>query len=238
MTPITSGEASGLASAPCSSAPATPSAAPTTSASRVRGSRSCQHDLAAAGPASACAGAARRGRRGAARGPRRAPATRDRGEPPATRAATSDDARTAAAADARSPVVQELRLRTSRIVCADVGARLQQRVVGGDVDAPVPRPSSSATRGCCAGSARARDVGGLPCGTAMMMSGSRSTITSRRRSARSRRWPSGPPVSSRPPAWRDDVAAPAVGQERERRAADAEDRAARAAALDRRAWPP
>ena len=32
VTPMTSGEASGLASAPCSSAPATPSAAPTTSA--------------------------------------------------------------------------------------------------------------------------------------------------------------------------------------------------------------
>ncbi len=41
VTPITSGDASGLPSAPCSSAPATPSAAPTTIASTVRGSRSC-----------------------------------------------------------------------------------------------------------------------------------------------------------------------------------------------------
>ena len=41
VTPITSGDASGLASAPCSSAPATPSAAPTVAASTVRGNRSC-----------------------------------------------------------------------------------------------------------------------------------------------------------------------------------------------------
>ena len=40
VTPITSGDASGLPSAPCSSAPATPSAAPTTIAETVRGSRS------------------------------------------------------------------------------------------------------------------------------------------------------------------------------------------------------
>ena len=39
VTPITSGEASGLASAPWRIAPAMPSAAPTTSASTVRGSR-------------------------------------------------------------------------------------------------------------------------------------------------------------------------------------------------------
>ena len=39
VTPITSGEASGLPSAPCRIAPATPSAAPTSSASTVRGSR-------------------------------------------------------------------------------------------------------------------------------------------------------------------------------------------------------
>ncbi len=40
VTPITSGEASGLASAPCRIAPAIPSAAPTTIASTVRGRRS------------------------------------------------------------------------------------------------------------------------------------------------------------------------------------------------------
>ena len=39
VTPITSGEASGLPSAPCRIAPATPSAAPTSIASTVRGSR-------------------------------------------------------------------------------------------------------------------------------------------------------------------------------------------------------
>ncbi len=53
VTPITSGEASGLASAPCSSAPATPSAAPTTSALIVRGSRSWS-TISRNGPGSAC----------------------------------------------------------------------------------------------------------------------------------------------------------------------------------------
>ncbi len=53
LTPMTSGEASGLPSAPCSSAPATPSAAPTTSASTVRGSRSCT-TISFSGPAAAC----------------------------------------------------------------------------------------------------------------------------------------------------------------------------------------
>ena len=52
VTPITSGEASGLASAPCSIAPATPSAAPTTAALTVRGRRSWS-TISFSGPGSA-----------------------------------------------------------------------------------------------------------------------------------------------------------------------------------------
>ncbi len=52
VTPITSGEASGLPSAPCSIAPATPSAAPTRIASTVRGSLSCS-TICFSGPSSA-----------------------------------------------------------------------------------------------------------------------------------------------------------------------------------------
>ena len=54
VTPITSGEASGLPSAPCRIAPAIPSAAPTISASTVRGSRSVS-TICCVGPAAALA---------------------------------------------------------------------------------------------------------------------------------------------------------------------------------------
>ena len=97
VTPITSGEASGLVSAPCSSAPATPSEAPTRTAVSVRGSRSCS-TISRSGPGSARPSSASTT---SAAGTRTAPKASE-----ATSAAASAAAEIATTASGRSTVTR------------------------------------------------------------------------------------------------------------------------------------
>ena len=148
VTPITSGEASGLASAPCSSAPATPSAAPTRIARRrVRGSRSPSDDLpqrpgVGAVPSSASTDVGRRHAHGAegqrrGRAPPPAPAARDHRRRPSGRS------------DRQPSSCRNLRPHVADDPAATSVIGLQQRVAG-----------RRRRRGCCATALRRRATPG------------------------------------------------------------------------------